>query len=393
VAPLTGALKLIRSQQDGARAIAVPSTELGEVPYVREGPGTPLLASMMRGASYSVALATAYQVPAFVKALKTYTHTISTFPLRETVGMDEVVPRPFLGQPNRNTTYWALMTRTVSDLLLHDRCYWVVTSRTWDGFPRDVLGMPLDQVTDNGIASTTYNGLPPRSNDIYWNGVRVPGADVIRFDGDGIGGWLTVGASVINTAAALEAATLNYAAYPLPSIILKNTGADIPAEVVDELLTAWEDARSNRSTAYLNSTIETKEVGWNASEMQLTEAKNYAGIQVARLANLDPVWVGAGVESASLTYANRVDLYRQLLDLALRPVMAAIEQRLSGDDVTPRGHEVEFDTTKFLRQNPTEVGALITSLFALVDEMGNRVLTVDEARALLDLPTQSLGAL
>lgn len=391
MAPLTGALKLIRSANEGARATIVPNTELGEVPFVREGPGTALLTSMLIGSSYSVALGTALQVPAFVKALKTFTHTIASFPLRETVGADEVVPRPFLNQPDRNTTYWALMTRTISDLLLYDRAYWLITSRTWDGFPRDCLPMPFNQVTDPTLDSIVYNGLSPRDTPVYWNGTLVPGPDVIRFDGDGLGGWLRVGASVINTAAALEAATLNYAAYPLPSIILKNTGADIPAEVVDDLLTAWEDARTNRSTAYLNSSIETKEVGWNASEMQLTEAKNYAGIQVARVANLDPVWVGAGVDSASLTYTNRLDLYRQLLDLSLRPVMSAIEQRLSGDDITPRGHEVEFDATRFLRQNPTEIGALITTLFALVDETGRRVVTVDEARALLDLPARELG--
>ena len=53
--------------------------------------------------------------------------------------------------------------------------------------------------------------------------------------------------------------------------------------MVDELLTAWEDARSNRSTAYLNSTIETKEVGWNANEMQLTEAKKKLAKKTGRV--------------------------------------------------------------------------------------------------------------
>jgi hypothetical protein len=55
--------------------------------------------------------------------------------------------------------------------------------------------------------------------------------------------------------------------------------------------------------------------------------------------------------------------------------------------------EVEFDATRFLRQNPTEIGALITTLFDLVDETGRRVVTVAEARALLDLPARELGIL
>jgi len=92
------------------------------------------------------------------------------------------------------------------------------------------------------------------------------------------------------------------------------------------------------------------------------------------------VWVGAGVPGGSLTYSNRTDLYRQLLDLSLTPIMTAIAQRLSMNDVTPRGREVKFDTTTFLRSNPADIAALATQLLPL------GVLTPNEIRGLLDLP-------
>jgi hypothetical protein len=50
------------------------------------------------------------------------------------------------------------------------------------------------------------------------------------------------------------------------------------------------------------------------------------------------------------------------------------------NDVTPRGHAVEFDTSVFLRGNPSEIASLIATLRPL------DVISIDEARELLDLP-------
>jgi phage portal protein BeeE len=203
---------------------------------------------------------------------------------------------------------------------------------------------------------------------------------VIRFDGDGTGGWLTTGVDAINTAAALEASVLRSAEMPSPAVILKNTGADLSSTQVDALLDAWETARSNRSTAYLNSALETESLtGWSPNELQLTEARNAAAAMVARVANLDPIWCGAGVPGSSLTYGNRVDLRKDLVDLALRPVMAMISERLTATDVTPRGHEVEFDTDVFLRANTTDLATVIAQMHPL------GVISTDEARVLLDI--------
>ncbi len=355
-------LALVRDQEEISASMQL------ELPiHARSISATSLLEAIQAAAGYTVTRKTAVQVPAYVRAEKIYTHTISAFPLREFVGPTEIVARPFLQQPSRNTTYAAEIMRLVSDLLNYDKAWWRVTERTWDGFPAGIVRMPANEITETDEA-------------VYWNGTIVPIRDVIRFDGDGTGGWLTVGAAAINTAAALEAAVMRYAEYPLPTVVLKNTGADLPATAVDHLLEAWEEARTTRSTAYLNSTLNTETIGWNASDLQLVEARNAAAVQIARLANLDPIWTGSGVPGASLTYQNRVDLYRQLLDTALTPVMNLIQQRLSMNDVTPRGHTVRFDTTTFLRQNPSDIAQLIATLRPL------DVITVDEARALLDLP-------
>lgn len=362
-----------RIQEAAARMEAEP------VPYVRDISGDIL--SMVQGMNvYATTMSVALQVPAFTKALKVYTHTISAFPLKEYIGRDQVVARYFLTQPDPVTTYGSIMTRTVTDLLTRDVAYWHITARSWDGFPSAIEYMPYDQISFTPSADASMEVFPALGQ-IYWNGVYVPMRDIIRFDGDGLGGWLRTMASAVNTAAALEAACLRYAEYPSPNVILKNSGADLPASVVDDLLTAWEEARTSRSTAYLNSTISTESVGgFSPNDMQLTDARNASAIAIARQANLDAQWVNASTQGSSLTYTNRTDLYRQLLDLSLTPVMRFISERLSMNDVTPRGHSVDFDTSVFLKANNSEITSLIATLRPL------EVISVDEARDLLDLP-------
>ncbi len=360
-------------QEAAARMEAEP------VPQVRDISSTIL--SMVQGMNvYATTMSVALQVPAFTKALKVYTHTISAFPLKEYIGRDQVVARYFLTQPDPVTTYGSIMTRTVTDLLTRDVAYWHITARSWDGFPSAIEYMPYDQISFTPSADASMEVFPALGQ-IYWNGVYVPMRDIIRFDGDGLGGWLRTMASAVNTAAALEAACLRYAEYPSPNVILKNSGADLPASVVDDLLTAWEEARTSRSTAYLNSTISTESVGgFSPNDMQLTEARNASAIAIARQANLDAMWLNASTQGANLTYQNRVDMYRLLLDLSLTPVMRFISERLSMNDVTPRGHSVDFDTSVFLKANNSEITNLIATLRPL------EVISVDEARDLLDLP-------
>jgi hypothetical protein len=59
--------------------------------------------------------------------------------------------------------------------------------------------------------------------------------------------------------------------------------------------------------------------------------------------------------------------------------MSMITDRLSANDVTPRGHAVAFDTDVFLRANTTDLATVI----AAMQPIG--VMATDEARALLDL--------
>ena len=97
MALLSRGLRLVGASNSYATQVANVATALADAPTVREA--NALLTSITASGPYRSVASTAYQVPAYVKALKTYSHTIATFPLREYVGIDEVVARTFLNEP------------------------------------------------------------------------------------------------------------------------------------------------------------------------------------------------------------------------------------------------------------------------------------------------------
>ena len=98
--------------------------------HVREGAGTALL-QMIQGAgsSFRTNRLTALQVPAFVDALKTYSHTIAGFGLRTYRNGEPIETASVLVMPSPYLPYTSVIARTVENLLLHDRAYWLVISR------------------------------------------------------------------------------------------------------------------------------------------------------------------------------------------------------------------------------------------------------------------------
>lgn len=55
-----------------------------------------------------------------------------------------------------------------------------------------------------------------------------------------------------------------------------------------------------------------------------------------------------------MTYSNAISERRGLVDFSLRPILSAIEKRLSMPDFVPQTTEVRFDLDDFLRGNALE---------------------------------------
>lgn len=321
----------------------------------------------------------ALSVPAVRKALHVVSGTISTFALQLWRG-GQVIPGPaWLTQPELGWTLPSTLARTVGDLIWHDRAHWRVTDWYVDAarprsewFPARFAYVSADRV------------LPihdPNDVDAFprWLVDGEPAGRLVTFDGHGLGGLRLHGSAMLTLYAQLMEAASRYAESPLPAVVLKNSGADLDPAEIDALLTEWDSARVRRATAYLNSVLSADTMGWSAKDLQLSEAREHAATEVARLFGL-PAFALDAPESDSMTYGNVTDKRRDVAE-ALRPWLTVIEAALSTPAVTPRGQEVLFAVDAYTRDDPQ------TRMNTWAVGVGAGILTVDEARAAEPLAT------
>jgi hypothetical protein len=324
----------------------------------------------------------AMSVPAIARARNLIAGTIAGMPLLayvddEQTGTNVEVPRlPWMRQPEVDTPRATTLAYTVDSLLFYGRGYWRVTDvYREDGRPRafewiDPTLVTFDIDIETGKITRYYVNLSP----VPASGI---GSLVVFSSLDE--GILIRGGQTIKAAFELEAATVNYARNPAPSITLKNTGMDLPSEQVEKLLSRWRESRrsSGGSVAYLSAALDMSSVGFSPKDMMLVDAREYQVAEIARLTGIPPWYLGADT-GGSMTYSNVNSTRRDLLDFSLHPYVSAIEQRLSMDDVTPRGTHVSFSFTDFLRSSPIERAQLYNALVPL------GILTPEEARQLED---------
>ena len=192
-------------------------------------------------------------------------------------------------------------------------------------------------------------------------------------------GLLQVGARVLTSALDLDRASSVAASTPMATGVLKNTGADLGEVEVQGLLAAWRNARNNRSTAYLTSTLEFQPVAFSPKDMMLNEAKQYMATEIARLCNVPAYYISADMNN-SMVYSNLQDERRNFVSLTLQPYISAIEKRMSMNDITPSTQKICFDLdTGFLRANALERLAVIEKMLAL------GLITVEDAMAMEEL--------
>jgi len=318
----------------------------------------------------------AMTVPAVARARNIIAGTIASLEICTYNEMTQakLPSRPVIKQPDpslaRNTTTcW-----TIDDLIFYGVAYWsILAVSPEDGRvtqARRIDPLRVNTRTDSTgvlILSYTVDGV-----DVPMRGV---GSLIIFWGPDE--GVLARASRTINAAIELEAAALRMAQEPVPQMVLRNEGMNLPPDQKEALLTAFKSARRTRSTAYVEGPINLEVVGLDSAQMQLTEARAYTASEIARVMNI-PAWY-INAESATSTYSNVSAERRSLLDFSLRPYLDSFESRLSMDDITPRGQYVEVEMDDFLRGNPTERVDVIVKLL----ESG--IINIDEARAMEDL--------
>jgi HK97 family phage portal protein len=319
----------------------------------------------------------AMTVPAVARARNLVCGTIGSMPLEmfitdiATRERRESPPFPWVDQPQDDIPRITTLAYTVDSLWFYGRAYWLVTEvYAEDGRPRRFRWVdPLDVTFDTDLNTGLVTRYYLRLNPVPRSGV---GSLVVFTSIDE--GLLVRAGTTIRTCLELEKAALEFARNPAPSITLKNTGVDLPSDQVQALLDRWRSSRQSTggAVAYLSAALELSSVGFSPKDLAMVEAREFQVAEIARATGLPGVLLGASLPG--LTYQNVQGERRGLVDLALQPYMSAIEERLSMDDVTPRGTTLMFRPNDFLRATPIEEAQLLSVL------LDRDVITSDEAR-------------
>ena len=327
----------------------------------------------------------AMSVPSVARCRNLIAGVVADLPLNlyrkstgEELGNPVWVDQPSINQPRSVTMAW-----TVDSLLMYGVAYWEVTEvYAEDGRPSRFEWVPNVKVTFE--------------TDLYGTKVTQYYVDAVARPQWGVGSLVTFqamdegilerGAETIRAAIDLRKAAVVAAATPMPSGVIRNNGADLDPKEVQGLLAAWKNARTNRSTAYLTSTLEYQPASFSPKDMMYDEAQQFLATEISRLCNI-PAYLLSAEANNSMTYANVLDERKQFYSYSLAPYVNAIQDRLSMDDITARGNAVRFDVdSSFLKTDAMERLLVIEKMLAL------GLITTEQAMEMEDLsPNGSEG--
>lgn len=322
--------------------------------------------------------ADAMKVSAFARARNLICGTGATIPMAlykkstgEELGSPLWLEQPSLTQPRFVTLAW-----TIDSLMMYGTAYWEITELYEDdGRPKRFEWVANTRVTfDLDLYNTTVTQYYVDGHPRPMSGL----GSLVTFQGfdEGV---LSRGGATLQAAIDVQKAMAISSTSPFPTGVLKNSGADLDPKEVQGLLSAWKQARNNRSTAYLTSTLEYTPVQFSPKDMVYSDSLQYLSTEIARLCNIPAYMLSADMNN-SMTYSNVMDERKQFFAYSLMPYLEAIAARLSMNDITAAGNEVRFEVNDtFLRTEPLDRLAAIEKMLQL------NLITVEQARAMEEL--------
>jgi len=307
----------------------------------------------------------AASVPAVSQCVQLIKGTIAGIPLEvysSRTGEELDAFPAWINQPDSRAPRSVTIAWTVDSLIYYGQAFWQVDSI----FADDGRPASFHWVQNNRVSTK----LDPMTQEVDYymvNGTRVPDSGVgslVTFQGFDQG-LLLKGQRTINSAINVENAINVAMTTPMPSGYLKNSGADLPENMIQGLLNSWKNARNSRSTAYLTSTLEYVPTSYSPAEMTYNDSAEELAAQISRMLNIPAAMINAE-HNRSSTYQNVLDQRKEFMAYSLAPYINAIEDRLSLDDLTPRGQVVKFAVDEtFLRANPQDRLAVTEKLLTL----------------------------
>src|SRR5215218_7310032 len=221
---------------------------------------------------YKVDRPRAMQCGAVVRARDAICTTIGSLPLYAMAADFKRTNRPLLDQPERHRGRSLTITQLVEDMLFEGNAWWRVVERDYAGYPTRVLRLDPRTVRVDEQAQVWYrpDGTPQGTSEVH-----LEDRDMIRFESpkDGL---LSTAARAIRTLAKLDTADSNAADSPAPRgyfspvdpydpepVPTDDDPAPDPDAAVQELLTAWKEARRAGVDAYVPAALKYNPLTWS----------------------------------------------------------------------------------------------------------------------------------
>lgn len=295
--------------------------------------------------------AEAMSVPTIARARNIICSTIASLPIEQYNKFSgaHIEPNRVINQPDTRVPGSFIYSFIAEDLLFYGVAYGQIMSTYADGRISEWTRIAPARVNVNlNAMGTEVIGYEVDSRAVPLSGV---GSLVVFYGLDE--GLLSRAGKTIKAAIALEDAAEKFAKEPVPTMALKSNGTNLTKERITSLMSAWNTARSSRSTAFLNADIDLQVLGIDPEKLQLNQARQYVSLELCRAIGLPAYFASA--EQTSMTYSNAINERKALIDFSLRNIMLPIEQRLNMNDFTAAvTTETRFDLDDFLRGNPLE---------------------------------------
>lgn len=286
-------------------------------------------------------VASACHVPAVARGNALYSVVAAGSPLRPADGSDLPSELAWINKTWGPITAGKRRAQLVQDMFFHNEGMLRVARD--GGVIQDALALRHDRWRFNGDAQVEYKAqdnswfLAPRQEDFIW----IPGLLPMSF--------LEFAAESIAQYQGICKTISQRASSPIPVVELHITeDYEGTADELKEVQKQWNIARAAEGGAVgitpKGITLNVHLGGEDAA--MLIGARNAIRVDFANFVNLNASMLD-GASGTTDTYSNTLQDANEFLRLSLGIFTLPISQRLSQDDVTPEGLELEWDFSKF----------------------------------------------
>jgi hypothetical protein len=281
-----------------------------------------------------VTRAEAMSVPAMARA-----RHLVTMPARLSI---RVTPPDFrhtalIEQPDPGRTRAAVLRDTLDDMLFEGVAAWLVTVRYAHGAPRQAERIAsCRRAYDSDTQTWLVDGRPVRDEDLIW------------FEGPHEG-VCTFGGRALRSAVRMERAYAGASKSPVVAWELHQSSEEqLSDSEIRDLVAEAQSAVASNGVLFTNAATELKMHAASAENL-LISGRNAAAVDIARMVSLPAAALDAHAPGSSGTYDNVQARLREVRDIGLSDYAEAVTDRLSLDDVLPRGVSCSFEWDEVLR--------------------------------------------